>query len=181
MRKFISTSLLMCLLSGGLTAPAALAQKNSLTANRGGYENRPKIRQAINALENARKDLQNAAHEFCGHRAEALEATNRAIEQLRRALESVHAMNAPGAPSNLELASDVRISGPVEEERAPSPQRRELERHPLIRRAIEQLEVAKIDLREAAHDFHGHRAEALESVDRALAQLRAALDCAARN
>ncbi|HYA91962.1 MAG TPA: hypothetical protein VEK32_10740 [Thermodesulfobacteriota bacterium] len=50
-------------------------------------EQHPAIRAAIKALEKAKYDLEHAAHDFGGHRAEALEAVNRAIEQLRKALE----------------------------------------------------------------------------------------------
>lgn len=49
------------------------------------------------------------------------------------------------------------------------------ERHPEINGAIRSLERAKAYLQKAAHDFGGHRAEALEAVDKALAQLRQAL------
>ncbi len=54
--------------------------------DKGGRERHPKIRQAINALERAKGDLQNAAHDFNGHRVEALEATNTAISRLQAAL-----------------------------------------------------------------------------------------------
>ena len=49
------------------------------------------------------------------------------------------------------------------------------ERHPEINRAIKALEVAKAHLQRAAHDFGGHRAEAVEAVDKALEQLKLAL------
>jgi hypothetical protein len=49
-------------------------------------ERHPEIRKAITALERARYDLQHAAHDFGGHRADALAATDKAIEQLRLAL-----------------------------------------------------------------------------------------------
>ena len=49
------------------------------------------------------------------------------------------------------------------------------ERHPEIRKAIAALERAKTDLKRASHDFGGHRAEALEACDKAIAQLRLAL------
>lgn len=50
------------------------------------------------------------------------------------------------------------------------------ERHPEIHEAIHALEKAKLHLEEARHDFGGHRKEALEACDRALQQLRLALD-----
>lgn len=49
------------------------------------------------------------------------------------------------------------------------------EAHPAIRAAIRSLERAKSDLEHASHDFGGHRAEALRSVDEAIKQLRLAL------
>lgn len=49
------------------------------------------------------------------------------------------------------------------------------ERHPAIRRAIASLQEARVYLKNANHDFGGHRAEALVQVDKALEQLRLAL------
>lgn len=49
------------------------------------------------------------------------------------------------------------------------------ERHPEIRKAIKALENAKLHLKEAAHDFGGHRKDALDAVDNAIAQLKLAL------
>jgi hypothetical protein len=49
------------------------------------------------------------------------------------------------------------------------------ERHPAIRRAIVSLEEAKAYLKNAKHDFGGHRADALVEVDKAIEQLRLAL------
>lgn len=50
----------------------------------------PAIRAAITALEKARIDLKNAAHDFGGHRVQALAATDAAIEQLRICLQYDH-------------------------------------------------------------------------------------------
>ena len=49
------------------------------------------------------------------------------------------------------------------------------DRHPEIRRAIASLERAKEYMQHAAHDFGGHRAEALEDCDHAIRQLQLAL------
>jgi LPS O-antigen subunit length determinant protein (WzzB/FepE family) len=45
----------------------------------------PRIHEAIRALEVAERDMREAGHDFCGHKREAMEATHRAIEQLRAA------------------------------------------------------------------------------------------------
>jgi hypothetical protein len=47
----------------------------------------------------------------------------------------------------------------------------EHDRNPRIRHALESLREAKHELDEAPHDFHGHKREALEAVDRAIDQL----------
>lgn len=49
------------------------------------------------------------------------------------------------------------------------------ERHPRIHAAIRELEAAKTELQKAPHDFGGHRADAVQAVDRAIEQLRVAL------
>ncbi len=50
-------------------------------------ERHPEIRQAIGSLERAKRHLQEAAHDFGGHRADALRACDTAIEQLKLALQ----------------------------------------------------------------------------------------------
>lgn len=50
-------------------------------------EHHPHIRSAINELEEAKRELQSAAHDFGGHRVEALKACDEAIRQLRLALQ----------------------------------------------------------------------------------------------
>jgi hypothetical protein len=45
-----------------------------------------------------------------------------------------------------------------------------------IHKAIHKLRGAKQDLEKAAHDFGGHKAKAIEAIDRALEELNAALE-----
>src|ERR1700753_2275979 len=132
-------------------------------------ERHPEIRKAIRALERARKEWQEAPHDSCGHRADALAATDNALRQLRLALESDRAsLSQPPSAASAFAFEDAAYAAPVAAER---------ERHPEIRGAINALERARDDLQNAAHDYHGHRAEALESVNRALEQLHLALEC----
>ena len=44
-------------------------------------------------------------------------------------------------------------------------------RHPEIRRALESLHNAKAHLEAAAHDYGGHRVEAIKAIDEAIHQL----------
>jgi hypothetical protein len=56
-------------------------------AARARREPHPEIRKAIAALERAKSDMQHASHDFGGHRVAAIAACDRAIEQLRLALQ----------------------------------------------------------------------------------------------
>lgn len=74
-----------------LILPSALAQETTTPPSTTHPttthpERHPAIRHAIQALETARKDLQAANHDFGGHRVEALAACDKAIEQLKLAL-----------------------------------------------------------------------------------------------
>lgn len=151
---FLSCLTLACAFAAGASGASAA-------------ERHPEIRKAINALERAKTDLQNAAHDYCGHRAEALAATDNALHQLRLALESDRAsLNEPPSNASAFAFETAAYTTPAAEER-----------HPNIRAAIDALEHAKTDLENAAHDYHGHRVEALEAVNHALEQLHLALDC----
>jgi hypothetical protein len=63
----------------------------------------------------------------------------------------------------------ARTSAPAQEKKAAA-----REQHPHIRAALMELREAKRELETAAHDFGGHRKEALEAVDNAIKQLQLA-------
>jgi len=50
-------------------------------------EPHPQIREALGALRRAKEHMEHAAHDFGGHRVEAIEATNQAIKQLELCLK----------------------------------------------------------------------------------------------
>ena len=54
------------------------------------------------------------------------------------------------------------------------------ERHPHIHAAMRELRESRRELETAAHDFCGHRRDAINGVDEAIRQLQLALDCARR-
>jgi hypothetical protein len=63
-------------------APAAKALPATPAA-----EPHPEIREALGALRRAKEHMEHAAHDFGGHRVEAIEATNQAIRQLELCLK----------------------------------------------------------------------------------------------
>lgn len=132
------------------------------TPSKAGAEAHPLIRRAIGALQAARTDLQNAAHDYCGHRVEALEATNAALNQLQRALACD--ARRGGSAEIIELEPESNGTGAAE-------------RHPNIYKAINALGAAEGDLQNAAHDYCGHRVEALGATRAALNQLKLAIEC----
>ena len=73
----------------------------------------------------------------------------------------------------LTLIALALLSPPQSARTAPPP-----ERHPRIHAAMDALREAREELKKAEHDFCGHRAEALEQVDRAMHQLHEAEQCA---
>jgi len=132
-----------------------------------GGEAHPLIRRAVAALQAARTDLQNAAHDYCGHRVEALESTNNALSQLQQALQCA---SRKGSSSEAGIETEPK----TETEPAGAAAG---ERHPNINRAISALGAAEGDLQNAAHDYCGHRLEALNSIQNALSQLKLAIEC----
>jgi hypothetical protein len=50
------------------------------------------------------------------------------------------------------------------------------ERHPEIHAALDALQNAKVHLQHAAHDFHGHRIDAIKAIDEAERQLRICME-----
>lgn len=72
----------------GVTVPARpVPSQQTTSAARERREPHPEIRKAITALERAKSDMQHASHDFGGHRVNAIAACDRAIEQLRLALQ----------------------------------------------------------------------------------------------
>ena len=59
----------------------------SRPANTEPQERHPRIRAAIDALRDANEYMRTAAHDFCGHRVEAMRDSDAALRQLRLALE----------------------------------------------------------------------------------------------
>jgi hypothetical protein len=66
-------------------SPAAAAQPATTTAIPA--EPHPEIREALGALRRAKEHMEHAAHDFGGHRVEALKATDAAIHQLELCLK----------------------------------------------------------------------------------------------
>jgi hypothetical protein len=110
---------------------------------------------ALYEMAEARKELKEADHDFGGHREKALKAVDEAIVQMEKALDGVGDKYVAKAPDK-----DVY---------------KKYEFHPHIHHALNELKESRKELKEAKHDFGGHREKALEAVDFAIRQLELAL------
>jgi hypothetical protein len=80
---------LICALIFPAAAPAAPPAGNSHAAAAAApaAEPHPEIRDAIASLRRAKEHMEHAAHDFGGHRVEALKAADEAIHQLEICLK----------------------------------------------------------------------------------------------
>ena len=71
----------------GKAVPAAANRAESgVPAAAAAREPHPEIREAIASLRRAKEHMEHAAHDFGGHRVEAIRATDAAIHQLEECL-----------------------------------------------------------------------------------------------
>ena len=75
----ISWAMGLALLSGLAAYPLA-----TRTAKAEEHEHNPRIHRALDALREARRELDEAPHDFRGHKKEAMDSIDRAIEHLDR-------------------------------------------------------------------------------------------------
>lgn len=79
--------------------------------------------------------------------------------------------STPAAPHKANLPATPAANAQPTTPAAATP----AEPHPQIREALESLRRAKAHLEHAAHDFGGHRVEALKATDEAIRQLEVCL------
>ena len=69
-----------------LTTPTYVNTGDNVQGTR--PERHPELRRALKALNRAKTDLSNAAHDYAGHRERALDLTQQAIAEVHAAIES---------------------------------------------------------------------------------------------
>ncbi len=74
-------------LAASTVAVPTFAQIYQIRSNNNGASC-PEMRMALNQLQAAQRDLNNAKHDYQGHRSQALKATNTAISQVQQGLQS---------------------------------------------------------------------------------------------
>jgi len=85
MKKWMVSASMMTALFFALTLPTAVS--NVVAAPAPAPPPHPEIRAAINAIDRARTHLNEAAHDFGGHRVDAIKALDEAQKQLNICLQ----------------------------------------------------------------------------------------------
>jgi hypothetical protein len=116
----------------------------------------PRIHQALYELREAKTELKEASPTFGGHRVKALEAVNAAIDQLEKALK----FSGDPRPYKGDPKAEVY---------------KKYKSYPHIRHAAYQLKETVTELKEASHNYGGHRVKALEAIDVAITELQACI------
>ncbi|HLQ26565.1 MAG TPA: hypothetical protein VK138_11900 [Acidiferrobacterales bacterium] len=80
-------SLMLIPLAHGADAASPPSATTQTTKPAGKNQGFPEMKRAHRALENAKHDLEKAAHDFGGHRAKALELTTQAIKEIDEGIE----------------------------------------------------------------------------------------------
>jgi hypothetical protein len=133
----------------GSGAPAAVRMDDD-------YHHYPHMHRALDRLREARSELDQAEDIFKGHKAEAEDHVDRAIEQVKTGLEEQGEKTdaAVGSPAANKLDDD---------------------HYPHLHHALDALNHARDELQSAEDIFKGHRDAALDQVDRAIHQIEDAI------
>jgi L-lactate utilization protein LutB len=108
------------------------------------------LHHALHEMREAHKELKEAKHNFGGHREKALDALDGAIRQTEKALESA------GDP--FKGFTPGKIYGGYKN-------------HPHLRHSLHEMREARTELKEAKHNFGGHREKAIKDLNVAIDQV----------
>jgi hypothetical protein len=118
------------------------------------YPRYPHMHHALDRLREARSELDQAEDIFNGHKAEALDHVDRAIEQVKTGLE--------------EQGEKAAVIG--------APAAKPMDDHyPHLHHALDALYHARDELQSAEDVFRGHRDAALDQVNHAIHQIEDAV------
>lgn len=138
-----------------LAASCALMLVLTPTSRAGERSSIPHMHHALYELAETRKELKESPHDFGGHKEKALKAVDEAIQHLEKAFAG---------------AGEKYVAKAAEKEAY-----RKYESHPHTHHVIHELEEAHRELKEARHDFGGHREKAMEKVHIAKKELEEAV------
>jgi len=128
----------------------------------------PMMRDAQQALQQARNNLQQAAPQFAGHREKALEHVNLAMQEINAALQFA-AQQGTSNPYN--TANDQGYVQPMSSGANNTD-------YPRMTEAQRALEQARNALQQASNQFGGHKQNALQHIEQALQEINLGIQAA---
>jgi len=154
------------LAANDVCAIGPLSQTRALTKNH--HMSDPQLAQSLAALKATKATLQNANHDYGGHRAAAVKAIGAAEHQLQQALgfkqrKGGHLLAHAGRRVPAHHGGGTAIREPQAASDAQ------------LAAAIPLLQSTMTSLQHANHDFGGHRAKAVRDLGLAVGQLNQAL------
>ena len=141
---------ILALLLGCVTASYAATVPTPLATTP--IPDQPYMQDALRDLENARRELQQAARNKGGHRMTAMNLINRAITEVNKGI-------------NFDRHNEAHA-------------RRSTADQPNMRAALDYLKSAQKNLQRASADKGGHRANALNLVAQAITEVNRGIDAA---
>ena len=133
-----------------------------------GAVDHPMMREAQQALQQARNNLQQAAPQFAGHREKALEHVNLAMQEINAALQFA-AQQGTSNPYN--TANDQGYVQPMSSSANNT-------NYPRMTDAQRALEQARNALQQASNQFGAHKQNALQHIDQALQEINLGIQAA---
>jgi Purple acid Phosphatase, N-terminal domain len=134
-----------------------------------GAVDHPMIREAQQALQQARNELSQAAPQFAGHREKALEHVNLAMQELNQALQFAAQQ---GTPNRYNAANDQGYVQPMASSGVNN------SNYPRMTDAQRALEQARNALQQASNQFGGHKQNAIQHIDDALQEINLGIQAA---
>src|SRR5204863_218173 len=132
-----------------------------------GTVDHPRMREALQALQQARTDLQQAPPQLAGHRQNVINLVDQAIQEVNSAIQFAAQQGITSPDSRASQQSYVQPMASSANSTSP-----------MITDAHRALVQARNALQQAAHHFGGHREKALDDVNQALQELSLGIQAA---
>ena len=133
-----------------------------------GAVDHPRMREALQALQQARTDLQQAPPQFAGHRQKAIDLVDHAIQEINTGMQFAAQQGITSRDSGVNQQSYVQ----------PMASGVNSTSYPMMADAQRALEQARNALQQASHNFGGHRTNALQDVNQAMQEITLGMQAA---
>jgi hypothetical protein len=159
-------------LAGLVLAADAPAQKDKKREGQGVSNSQLAI--CIAVLRDTKQAMQNAGHNYGGHKAAAVKAMTQAQNQLKLALK-FEKKGGKGKSTARKVAAEELTFVSLQPGGKAGKGGKGGDTTPQLRKAIKELKNTNNVLKHANHDYGGHRAQAVKSINGAINQLQQAI------